>query len=105
MATVGKWQSWITAKGTDSSGLGLGVMKNLVGDQQDEIKCLKNKNDTIARRVNSNRISHVDARIAYEVFYLPAVRYLLNITSINQIDLETIQSKAVMAFLAAQGFN
>jgi hypothetical protein len=33
------------------------------------------------------------------------MRYSLNITAINQIDLETIQSKAVSAFLTAQGFN
>lgn len=39
------------------------------------------------------------------MFYIPAVRYPLNITSINQVDLEMIQSKAVLAFLAAQGFN
>jgi hypothetical protein len=33
------------------------------------------------------------------------MRYSLNITSINQIDMESIQAKATIAFLAAQGFN
>jgi hypothetical protein len=83
----------------------LGVMKNPIGDQQDEIDRLKKKSDNITKKINSNKLSRTDAKIAYEVFYLPAVRYSLNITSRNQMDLETVQSKAVMAFLAAQGFN
>jgi hypothetical protein len=91
-------------RASDSQKL-LGVMKNPMGNQQDEIKRLKQKSDNMARRINSNRITRADARIAYEVFYIPAVRYSLNITAINQIDMETIQSKAVMAFLAAQGYN
>jgi hypothetical protein len=33
------------------------------------------------------------------------MQYSLNITSINQVDLETVQSKAILAFLAAQGYN
>lgn len=84
----------------------LGVMKNPMGDQQDEIIRLKKKSDTIAKMINSNKLSRTDAKIAYEAFYIPAVRYSLNITSINQVDLETVQSKAILAlFLAAQGYN
>jgi hypothetical protein len=83
----------------------LGVMKNPMGDQQEEIARLKTKSDNIAKKINSNKLSRTDAKIAYEVFYLPAMRYSLNITAINQIDLETIQSKAVSAFLTARGFN
>jgi hypothetical protein len=87
-------------KAGDSQKL-LGVMKNPLGNQQDEIKRLKQKKATTW----PNEITGADARLAYEVFYIPAVRYSLNITAINQIDMETIQSKAVMAFLAAQGYN
>jgi hypothetical protein len=83
----------------------LEVMKNPMGDQQDEILQLRMKSDDIAKKINSNRMSRADAKIAYEDFYLPAVRYSLNITAINQMDLETIQSKATLAFLAKQGFN
>jgi hypothetical protein len=43
--------------------------------------------------------------MAYEIFYIPALQYSLNITAINQIDMEKIQAKATSAFLAAQGFN
>jgi hypothetical protein len=80
-------------------------MKNPMGDQQEEIARLKNKSDNIAKKINSNKLSRTDAKIAYEVFYLPAMHYLLNITAINQIDLETIRSKAVLAFFTARGFN
>jgi hypothetical protein len=95
----------ITQLPTNTSQKLLGVMKNPMGDQQDEIIRLKLKSDNYARRINSNAISRSDARLAYETFYLPAIRYSLNITSINQIDMETIQSKATAAFLSAQGYN
>jgi hypothetical protein len=83
----------------------LGVMKNPMGDQQDEIARLKQKSDNIAKRINTNKMTRAEAKLAYEAFYIPAVRYSLNITSINQMDMESIQSKAVLAFLVAQGFN
>lgn len=83
----------------------LGVMKCPIGDQQAEITRLKTKSDNFALRINSNSITRMDAKLAYEVFYIPAMRYSLNITSINQADMETIQSKATLAFLAAQGYN
>jgi hypothetical protein len=83
----------------------LGVMKCPIGDQQAEITRLRIKSDNYAKRVNSNALTRSEARLAYEVFYLPALRYSLNITAINQTDLESIQAKATAAFLAAQGFN
>jgi hypothetical protein len=83
----------------------LGVMKSPIGDQQDEIARLLAKSNSYARRINSNYLTRAEARLAYEAFYIPAMRYSLNITSINQIDMENIQAKATSAFLAAQGFN
>jgi hypothetical protein len=83
----------------------LGVMKCPIGDQQAEILQLKTKSDGYASRMNSNFLNQTDARLAYEVFYIPAMRYSLQITSINQVNMESIQSKATTAFLSAQGFN
>jgi hypothetical protein len=83
----------------------LGVMKNPMGDQQEEINRLKQKSNNIAKRINTNKRTRAEAKLAYEAFYIPAVRYSLNITAINQMDMETIQSKAVMSFLSAQGHN
>jgi hypothetical protein len=83
----------------------LGVMRCPIGDQQDEIKRLKSKSDQYAMRINSNHLSRSEAKLAYEAFYLPAIRYSLFITAINQMDLETIQSRATAAFLSAQGYN
>jgi hypothetical protein len=90
---------------TNKSQKLLGVMKCPMGDQQDEIKRLQIKSDNLASRLNSNHLTRVEARLAYEAFYLPAMRYSLNITSINQTDIETIQAKATAAFLSTQGFN
>jgi hypothetical protein len=83
----------------------LGVMKCPIGDQQDEISRLKQKSNMYAKRMNANHLNRTDARLAYKVFYIPAMRYSLQITSINQVDMETVQSKATVAFLSAQGFN
>lgn len=83
----------------------LGVMKCPIGDQQAEVQRLKIKSDTYAKRINANYLNQNDARLAYEVSYLPALRYSLQTTSINQVDMEIIQSKATSAFLSAQGYN
>jgi hypothetical protein len=80
-------------------------MKCPIGDQQAEISRLKTKSDGYASQMNSNFLNRTDARLAYEVFYIPAMRYSLQITSINQVNMESIQSKATTAFLSAQGFN
>jgi hypothetical protein len=68
----------------------LGVMKCPIGDQQAEISRLKIKSDTYAKWMNSNFLNRTDARLAYEVFYILAMRYSLQITSINQVSMETI---------------
>jgi hypothetical protein len=91
---------------TDKSQKLLGVMKNPIGNQQDEVHRLKQKSDSmIAAKINANALSYTEAKLAYGVFYLPAMRYSLAITSINQIDMEAIQKKATTALLAARGFN
>jgi hypothetical protein len=83
----------------------LGVMKCQIGDQQAEVLRLKSKSNNYAKRMNANYLNQTDALLAYKVFYLPALRYSLQITLINQINMETIQSKATAAFLSAQGYN
>jgi hypothetical protein len=46
----------------------LGVTKNPIGDQQEEVKRLRVKSDQYARRMNSNFMTHSEARLAYAVF-------------------------------------
>lgn len=43
--------------------------------------------------------------MAYESFYLPVMRYSLSVTSINQMDFETIQKNATNSLLSALGYN
>jgi hypothetical protein len=83
----------------------LGVMKNPMGNQQDEISRLKLKSDTMAQKINTHALSTTEAALAYEAFYVPAMRYSLAITAINQTDLELVQSKAITAILAQLGYN
>jgi hypothetical protein len=83
----------------------LGVMRNPMGNQQEEIERLKSKSNAIATKININGITSVQAKTAYESFYLPAMRYSLPITSINQMDFESIQQRATMSFLSTMGFN
>jgi hypothetical protein len=59
----------------------------------------------MAIKINTGALSTIQAKMAYESFYLPAIRYSLSITSINQINFESIQSMATLVILAALGFN
>jgi hypothetical protein len=43
--------------------------------------------------------------MAYDSFYIPAMRYSLSITAINQMDFENIQKNATNSLLASLGFN
>jgi hypothetical protein len=90
---------------TDKSHKLLGVMRNPIGNQQDEIQRLRDKSNGIATKINLNAITPTQAKMAYESFYLPAMRYSLAITSINQMDFEIIQRKATTSFLSTMGFN
>jgi hypothetical protein len=89
----------------DTSQKLLGVMRNPIGNQQDEIRRLQTKSNNIATRINSSALTTLQAKMAYESFYIPAMRYSLAITSINQMDLDTIQRKAIIAILASMGYN
>jgi hypothetical protein len=90
---------------TDESQKLLGVMKNPIENQQDKIDRLKSKSNRIAVQINTNALTTLQAKMAYESFYIPAMRYSLPITSINQMDLDTVQAKAMMSLLATMGYN
>jgi hypothetical protein len=84
----------------------LGVMKNPIGNEQDEVIRLKQKSDHMAKQISLHALSAMEAKMAYEFFYIPAMRYSLSITAINQMDFETIQKKATGALLSTtMGFN
>jgi hypothetical protein len=83
----------------------LGVMNTPSGLQTPEIRRLKEKSDTIARRINLSHLTRNEARLAYETTYIPAIRYSLTTTTINQMDTESIQQKATSAFLSKMGYN
>jgi hypothetical protein len=90
---------------SDKSQKLLGVMKNPMGNQQDEVHRLREKGDKLAIRINMHALSSHEARMAYNSFYLPAMRYSLPVTSINQMDFELIQKNATTSLLASMGFN
>jgi hypothetical protein len=83
----------------------LGVTRNPIGNQQDEVKRLKEKSDKMASNLNANALSRIKAKLAYECFYIPAMRYSLAITSINQLDLENVQQNTILSLTAALGYN
>jgi hypothetical protein len=80
-------------------------MRNPIGNQQDEIQRLQEKSSKIASNINSHALSRTEAKLAYEAFFIPAMRYSLAVTSINQVDFETIQRKATTSLLAFLGYN
>jgi hypothetical protein len=83
----------------------LGLIKNPVGNQQDEIEHLRIKSNRIATQINLSTLTTLHAKMADDSFYLPAMRYSLSITLINQMDLNTIQEKAMLSILSALGYN
>jgi hypothetical protein len=69
----------------------LGVMRNPIGNQHDEVARLRWKSDHLATQINLNALSATEAKMAYDFFYIPAMRYSLAVTLINQLDFETVQ--------------
>jgi hypothetical protein len=59
----------------------------------------------MAIQINTNALTSKEAKLAYKLFYLPAMRYSLAITSINQIDFESVQKQATISILLALGYN
>jgi hypothetical protein len=59
----------------------------------------------MAIQINTGAISTTQAKMAYESFYVPAMQYSLPITSINQMDFDSIQRNAMTSILAALGYN
>jgi hypothetical protein len=80
-------------------------MKNPIGNQQDEIQRLKEKSSKMAKNINSHALSRTEAKLAYDSFYLPAMRYSLSVTSRNQMGFETIQRKITSLLLLFLGYN
>lgn len=78
---------------TDCSQKLLGVMCSPIGNQQDKIERLRIKSNKVALQINTGALSTIQAKMAYGSFYIPAMRYSLPITSINQMDFDSIQKK------------
>jgi hypothetical protein len=64
----------ITQLSTTTSQKLLGVMKNPIGNQQDEFIRLREKSNKIAANLNGHALSRIEAKMAYESFYIPAMR-------------------------------
>jgi hypothetical protein len=83
----------------------LGVMKAPDRSQTGEIQKLRSKCNAHATAILSNSVTHTEAALAYKVYHLTSVGYSLGTTYIQQKQFQSIQSKAVSAFLAASGYN
>jgi hypothetical protein len=59
----------------------------------------------VALGINNGALSMSQAKLAYDSFYIPAMRYSLAITSINQMDFDSIQKNATTSILSALGYN
>jgi hypothetical protein len=60
---------------TNTSQKLLDVMKNPLGNQQDEIERLKTKRNNMAVKINTGAMFTTQAKMAYESFYVPAIQY------------------------------
>ena len=84
---------------------GLGVYMNFLGTFSSHAKTMKVKFDSMARRLSHSRLTPVLARLFYNSFYLPSVKYSLPVTSMTSDELHRIQSRMTASILNLLGYN
>jgi hypothetical protein len=77
----------------------LGTYKCSIGRESDHAAFLKDKSDAMAYKTNQCHLNWRQAITAYRSCYILAILYSLSAVSLDQKKIDTIQQKAIMAFL------
>ena len=83
----------------------LGVFLSPTSDWTTQIKVLKAKMDLLAGRLLTSSLSFDDVRVFYQSIYIPTIRYVLPALSVEEKQLEEIQTRSIEALLIRKGFN
>jgi hypothetical protein len=96
---------WIEQKNVTESHRTLGVNKNMVGDEEDNKKILKQKCDQFVSHLKNNMLTRKQVMMVFNMMFIPSMKYGLPATSLSVKDIESIQSYAIDKFLPAMGFE
>ncbi len=84
---------------------GLGVYMNFMGTFAYHAATMRTKFDRMARQLSQSSLSPILARVFYNTFYLPSVRYSLPVTSMTSIELHRVQSLMTPSILNKLRYN
>lgn len=83
----------------------LGAYKTISGDESEQFKVLLAKSNQLAIHTSQGQLTRSQARRAYSSIYIPSMSYSLVTTNLSLKLIADIQSKAMMAFLPAMGYE
>ena len=83
----------------------LGVYKNILGNDTYQYTELVKKSNNLALIARSSKMSKHQARVAFQMIYLPTITYCIQACSFTLKQMETIQAKAIEYFLPAMGYR
>lgn len=83
----------------------LGAYKTISGDETNQFTVLLDKSNQLAIRTAQGQLTRLQARRAFSSIYIPSISYSLVTTNLSPKLMADIQSKAMLAFLPAMGYE
>jgi hypothetical protein len=92
-------------KNVTESHTTLGCKKNMVGDDKDHMDKLKQLSDLFASQIKNCNLTRKQIMMAFNMMYIPSMKYSLPATSLTLENMEQIQNYAINKFLPAIGYD
>jgi hypothetical protein len=88
-------QTNINHKQVNEAHKNLGSYKSIAGNQEQQIKYLKNRSDKYANAIKNGKLTRKQARMSYKTIYLTSVKYGLPACSLTPASIDYIQRHSV----------
>jgi hypothetical protein len=82
----------------------LGCFKSITGSAKEEIKYLKTNSNILGNHILRATLTHYQVYLAYNIIYLPSLKYGLPLTFLSFQQIEGIHRFAVDIFLSSMGY-
>jgi hypothetical protein len=96
---------YIKQRDVSESHKTLGAFKTICGKEADHLKYLHEKSNNIIARLRSGQLNRRQAKMAYNVNYIPAILYSLSAMCLTEAQLSKIQQSSLGKFLQIMGFE
>ena len=103
--TNSSMQVKINHKESNESHKSLGCYKSIQGNQDQQVKYLKNRSNKYANAMKNGKLTRKQARMSYKTIFIPSVKYSLPACSLTGADIDHIQKFAIENFVLAIGFE